>query len=178
MSFAPVLALILKLEGAYSNNASDSGGETIYGITRNYDKDWPGWKRFDALRRQGLVLGDIVNDKELKSDIASKYYSLWEQYKMDEVPEDLQGVIFGGIVNQGPKVITYLQEELQALHQMINIDGVMGSETITAMSKVEPAILHKAFWKRRAENYRDIANNHPQDEKFLLGWLNRLRDGA
>jgi lysozyme family protein len=49
MSFASVMVLVLKMEGTYSKVPGDSGGETVFGITRVYDPDWAGWRRVQRL---------------------------------------------------------------------------------------------------------------------------------
>ena len=178
MSFPAVLALVLQLEGVYSNDPGDGGGETVYGITRTYDAGWSGWPRVEALKSQGIQPSEWNGDVQLQLAVSSFYFALWTKYSMDKVPDALQGLVFGGIVNQGPRVVDFLQQELRDFHQMVDVDGIMGDETITALSKIEPNILFKGLWKRRAEAYREAVNTHPVNSKFLLGWLNRLKQGA
>ena len=39
--------IVFKAEGFYSNDIDDSGGETLYGIARNKNPKWLGWKIVD-----------------------------------------------------------------------------------------------------------------------------------
>ena len=52
---------IMKVEGRYVNDPADSGGETIYGISRVNHSDWSGWKVVDRAKQEG-------GEEELDSD--------------------------------------------------------------------------------------------------------------
>jgi len=50
MNKKEILAYTLDLEGGYSNDIDDAGGETYAGISRNNFPDWYGWTIIDDLK--------------------------------------------------------------------------------------------------------------------------------
>jgi lysozyme family protein len=138
----------------------------------------PGGGGCKDLQAENVPTDNWAKDPELNADVMDHYRAQWELYRMDEIPDEVQGVLFGGIINQGPRVVSFLQAELADHDKSITVDGHLGDLTLTAISKVDPVCLWKGLWKRRAEAYRDTANKRPEDAQFLLGWLNRLGFGA
>ena len=49
------------VEGLYSNDPDDPGGETVYGVARVFWPKWSGWSIVDAAKKQPGFL-HIVSD--------------------------------------------------------------------------------------------------------------------
>ena len=82
--FKKAVEFVLKMEGGYTNDPSDPGGETKYGIAK---KSYPG-----------------VDIKNLTVDGAEKIYKedFWDKYGCESLPDDLALVFFDCAVNMGP----------------------------------------------------------------------------
>jgi lysozyme family protein len=49
--FESILKETLLIEGGYSFDPSDNGGETLFGIARVKNPGWAGWKEVDSIIR-------------------------------------------------------------------------------------------------------------------------------
>lgn len=177
MSFDVIFQKILKAEGAYSNDPDDAGAETVYGISRVNYPQWEGWKQIDLMKSRGEDMDCLDDNSILMGAVRLFYLGLWNKFGMESIPQELQGIVFGGAINQGPgRVLKWLQVCLQELHQLIEADGNIGPATVLALRKVEIPLLYDKLWKKRAQAYL-ITANKPGQSKFMVGWLNRLEGG-
>lgn len=177
MSFEANLNGVLNAEGEYSNDPDDGGAETIFGITRKYQATWPGWPEIDKLKAAGFDMRGLKSQPQVMAHVRAYYAESWKRMNMDYLPEALQGIVYGGAINQGEqRVIKMLQTCLQEMHQLVQVDGAIGPGTLAALQKVEISVLFDKLWKKRAQAYVVTANK-PKQGKFLLGWLNRLEGG-
>jgi lysozyme family protein len=177
-AFARAFAHTVGIEGGYSNDPADSGGETMYGITvtvaRAYGYEGPMREMPIAVAqhiyRQGFWLpmgcADLVWRDEL-----------------------LAAELFDSAVNCGvPTVTKWLQRALNALNDggrrwpEVSEDGRMGQVTLAtlfaAMKHPEggAALLLKALNVLQGAHYFDLVRARVKDERFLRGWLlNRVR---
>lgn len=96
MSFAKSLNFVLKWEGEYSNDPSDPGGETKYGISK---------RAYPELDIKSLT----------KEDAARIYYrDYWQPLDCDSRPDDLAMSVFDAGVNCGiGRVSKWLGEDFQ-----------------------------------------------------------------
>jgi len=78
---------IIKNEGFYSNDAADSGGETVYGLIRSSDKDWSGWKVVDNYKSKSGFPKNLENVKEELKEMAFPFYKkkYWDKIRGDEI---------------------------------------------------------------------------------------------
>ena len=85
MSFESALEFTLRWEGGYSNDPSDPGGETKYGISKRYHPN--------------------VDVKNLTIDEAQEIYRMeyWNPSGCDSLPEPLDLIVFDTAVNMGIK---------------------------------------------------------------------------
>jgi lysozyme family protein len=162
---APVIA---KWEGGFVNDPTDRGGATNMGVTLNtwklvgYDKDGDGdidakdvrlltENDFQAVLRRywNKWQGDNIRNQSIANILVDWY---WGSGKWGIViPQRILGVTPDG--NVGPKT-------LAALNKRINEDGEK---------------LFNEIYKAREKFLHDIVKNDPEQEKFIKGWLNRLR---
>ncbi len=189
MSFKVTFPLILAKEGIYDFDPDDGGGETVFGITRVYEPTWKGWAIVDAIFIPGERRGsqthktwaeaNLPKNVALLAEVEAYYLGVFNFLRLDgeETTDRLDSCIMGGYVNQGPRVIKWLQETLNDLTGCLTVDGQMGPATSSAIGYVmkntmgEQALLHGLMIRR----VRAYSKSKP---KFVVGLLNRLFDGA
>lgn len=178
MAFKDTLALVLKWEGVYDNDPDDDGGETCFGITRVFEGSWYGWSIVDGLRAAGIATALWSKNEPLMDAVTVYYQAVFTRLGLDDCPsEKLDACIMGGYVNQGPRVIKWLQEAVADLNVPVKVDGLSGAATTAALKKAICDLgMENALWSglaiRRARAY---SNSKP---KYVAGLLNRLFDGA
>jgi lysozyme family protein len=146
-NFDNAFAHIIGVEGGYSNNPADPGGETKYGICK---RSYPG--------------EDIKN---MTLDRAKMIYrrDYWDKVKGDELPTPLDSFVFDSAVNQGVEpAIRMLQRTLGVAQ-----DGIIGMDTMRKVrdSGKEACAL---FMAERALRYFGTRSF----DQFGRGWLKRL----
>lgn len=124
MNFDQAFTKLLGHEGGYSNNPSDTGGATMWGVTQ-------------AVARSHGYEGDMRDFPQQKAKEIYKA-SYWDSCKADSLPEVIRFDVFDGAVNSGVgQSVRWLQRSIGA-----EADGVVGPETIR-MSGVCPNVLAK-----------------------------------
>jgi len=146
-NFDDAFAQIVGVEGGYSNDLQDPGGETKYGISkRSYPNE------------------NIPNMTLERSKMLYKR-DYWDKVKGDELPRILGSFVFDAAVNQGvDPAIRMLQRALGVAQ-----DGIMGLDTMRKIrdsGKEECAL----FMAERSMRYFGTRNF----DKFGRGWLKRL----
>lgn len=147
-AFDKAVTFVLSVEGNYSNDPADPGGETKYGISKASFPD--------------------IDIKNLTRDQAIEIYrtQFWNRCNCDMIPAQLGMVLFDSAINQGPSTaIRMLQKSLN-----VTADGVMGPSTIAACLNADVRQVLPDFIARRAMQYatqREII-------RFGLGWFRRL----
>jgi lysozyme family protein len=154
-----IISDILVREGGskVTNDPSDSGGRTQYGIA---ERSNPGaW--FDGK----------VTEEEARAIYTTKYVVAPGFDKVPDPQLQAQLVDFG--VNSGPFIATQkLQEILK-----VSADGKLGPMTLAALCNV--AFQHPSGWVNnqlvaaRVKMFGKIVVKNPSQLKFLNGWLNR-----
>jgi lysozyme family protein len=173
--FLDNINIIFENEGVYDNNPLDPGGETFFGIARNYHPEWRGWEIVDDLKKEIDLENDFnVKDlecfPELYNLILEFYYkNFWEAAKIDKLPEKVQKIVFDATVNMGVKrTIKILQKALGVI-----VDGRFGAITLNAVESIDPELLYTKFKLERINYYTDLVERKPKYKKFLLGWIKR-----
>jgi len=147
MTFERACQFIFDVEGGYTDDPSDPGGETAYGISkRSYpNEDIP------RLSRQRA------------SEIYQKDY--WTPCRCDLLPSGLDLLVFDCAVNQGTrKAILLLQAAAKTTE-----DGVIGPATMNAVR----AMGRDAVWEYAALRMQSYAMI-PQFTRYGVGWSRRL----
>lgn len=93
MSFDQAFNLVVGVEGKYSNDPRDPGGETQYGISK---------RAYPQLDIANLTLGAA-------KEIYLRDY--WRACKCDELPKDIALVMFDCAVNQGVQTALALHSD-------------------------------------------------------------------
>jgi lysozyme family protein len=186
-------------EGQYSNDPRDLGGETWKGISRKNYPDWAGWEIIDQIKAN-VSERDLVKalraDDELDELVIQFYNSeFWEKLLLDQIKEqDIAAELFDTAINQASvKAVKSFQEALNLLNNNqkhysdIVIDGHIGPGTLKAYAaymltsnfpgrSTERNIrtLLKVMNGLQFERYTEICRDHPDQEVYFYGWMNRV----
>jgi len=157
-NFNKAFQSLILLEGAYSNDLLDNGGETKYGITK---KQYP-----------------HLNIKDLSLDQAKEIYyqDYWNINQYNKISSaKVAEKIFHTTVNTGVyQSHLILQRALNAVgHRSLVEDGILGNMTFEAVNKSQPRCLLPALRSELAGFYRLIIAKRPSQSKFMNGWLKR-----
>lgn len=164
----------VKHEGGYSNNPSDSGGETMWGITA----------------RVARAYGYVGEMRDMPRAEAKRIYfeRFWRAQNLDDVAVislDLATEIFDTGVNLGETAgAKFLQRLLNVLNMRgafwsdTVVDGRIGRMTLAALSEFKlrrgdagMAILLRSMNDLQAAFYIELAERREKDEEFIYGWL-------
>jgi lysozyme family protein len=168
---------VLKYEGKFVNNPLDKGGPTNLGITLSTLKSFFEDYDYGDLDGDGDVdIDDIkqLDTQEETSPVYKKYY--WDRLKLDYIPSGIDFLLFDFGVNSGPKnAVKILQKSLNNQGCNLEVDGVLGNNTISNISLADKNLLIKDMLDERKFFYLGIVENNPKQGVFLKGWLNRLK---
>ena len=112
------------IEGLYSNDKEDSGGETVLGICRSQDKDWKGWAIVDVWKTKPNFPNNL-KDSGIKA-VAQQYYKnkYWNAIRGDEIiNQDEANQIYKSYVNTGSEGIILAQRAL-GIHESGKMDDI------------------------------------------------------
>jgi lysozyme family protein len=175
MQIDKMLSDLLRVEGGYTFNPNDAGGETNFGITK-------------ATANANGYTGSM---KDMTKGQALSIYQ--QQYfykpgfdKVAAVLPSVAGELFDTGVNMGVSVASkFLQRALNALNGQakfypdITVDGQIGPGTIAALNGLiakrgaedTETVLHKALNCLQGARYIELAEGRAANEEFLFGWL-------
>ena len=172
---------VVAREGGYVNDPDDPGGPTKYGVTihtmRRLGLDLTGDGRVDTADVQVLTSAHAVS-------IFVEHY--FRKPKIDQLPEPLQASVFDMYVNAGANAVKILQRLMGDMRIDVNVDGVIGPQTITAIRQAmaaAPDHLVDAYGIARRNYYYDLAARRPASRKFARrrsggkgGWITRAEE--
>lgn len=145
------IAFVLEMEGEYTLDPNDPGGETKFGISKRAYPD--------------------LDIKHLTVEQAKEIYLMdyWKPCSCDDLPTPFAIAVFDTAVNQGTtKAKRMLQIALD-----VTVDGVIGEKTITAAYKASPRKIKKYLAERLAAYVRTILDN-PKLIVFAVNWSFRV----
>ncbi len=176
------------IEGGYSNDPDDPGGETYGGIARNRHPNWPGWQLIDALKK----LSDFprnIDDRPAIQEAVKEFYlvNFWRPLLCDQLVDvEIACEVFDTSVNMGPHWgVLFLQKSLNLLNRNASLypdlveDGVIGEKTLSALQEYfkrdAPGML--LLWQNvfQGARYAEIMKKSPTQEKYARGWAKRVR---
>jgi lysozyme family protein len=149
---------VMSHEGGYSDDPVDPGKATKYGISSRTYPD--------------------INIANLTMCQAKQIYldDWWKLYGYDRIPHyTIAAKVFDLAINMGPsEAHKIFQRALHAAGQRhVTVDGVIGSQTLTAFSKTDPREVLSAMKAEAAWYYRNLISARPELKHFENGWLNR-----
>lgn len=166
--FESAIQTVLAHEGYYSYNKKDSGGPTKYGISLRY------------LKLEGIDIDqdgdvDIQDVKKLSISDARLIYkrNWWDKYGYDRIESELVATkVFDLSVNMGSKMAhKIIQRSVCVLSKdpdFLEIDGILGRQTIAAVNKAPGGFLLIAIRAEAGAFYRSL-----KQDTFIKGWLRR-----
>lgn len=165
-------------ERAYSNTPGDPGGETVWGIARNYHLGWSGWSLVDALRGKQDFRNLVATNRKIKSE-AKEYFrkTFWDKYACDELPYPLDMIVWDMSVNPSREAAgKMLQACLNDLGFSLKADDVIGPKTLSAVKESAIAatglrLLAAFYLLRRTANYSMRIRERSSQERFYKGWI-------
>jgi lysozyme family protein len=154
---------IIKAEGGYTNDPTDHGGATNFGITLATLKAQPG---FSAATSEDV--------KNLRKDQAERIY-----YDTYITPFDCINnvIIFRFIANAAVQHGIGGAARIIQTALGLKVDGKFGAITRAALQASEtadPVNLIADLAAARIRYYTNIIAAHPDQIKFLRGWDNRI----
>jgi lysozyme family protein len=186
-NFDEAYLITSKIEGGYSNDPADSGGETYRGIARNKNPYWEGWVLVDNYKLQPNFPKNMYNDLQLEEKIKSFYkVTYWDINKLDEfTSQSLGNEMYDTGVNMGTGIAAkFLQLTLNVLNKNgtiypdISEDGKVGPGTLQALNicieRVGEEVIYKILNILQGNHYIDIMVKNPTQEKYTLGWFKRV----
>lgn len=153
--FSQAITYVLNSEGGYVNNVNDNGGPTNMGITQKTLSSWLG---------RPATVGDV---QSLSRDVACKIYkkNYWDPVLGDQLPVGVGYLVFDIAVHSGVgQAVKILQRAVG-----VNVDGIMGPETINQVQGKSPTDLLVKITIRRISLMCDL----PDFKIFKNGWLKR-----
>lgn len=152
---------IIEREGCeYTNDPSDSGGPTKFGITQ---KTLSAWRGYQVTPEEV----EALEESEARDIYTHKYVT---EPNFDKIAwEGLRDLIIDGGVHSGQKTSAkWLQEAAR-----VTVDGVIGSKTLRSVNSDPVGVFWRVIYLRR-KHFVDLAKKRPKDLKYLWGWNNRL----
>lgn len=144
---------ILKREGPLTNDPTDAGGRTEFGISEHSNPAaWADGK---------------VTEEEARVIYQRKYVDFPKFNLISDKQLREQLIDFG--VTSGPMVA--IQKLQTILH--VDVDGVIGTQTLAALTTIHPEDVNNALVAARIKMIGQIVSKNPSQLKFLNGWLNR-----
>lgn len=168
-SFYDYLPLLPKVEAGYQKLAKDGGNYnslgqlvgTNFGISAKTYEKW--------IKRVPSELDMRSMLKATAIEIYLKWY--WNPLKCDAFNnQSVANLLFDHCINAGqPKTVVLLQQVLvYEFRKNIKIDGLIGTQTISAANSVNQELLFEKIKDYREAYYRNEGGT------FLSSWLNRL----
>jgi lysozyme family protein len=144
-AFLAAIQVVLVAEGVLSDQVGDSGGETVFGIARNYHPtiSWPPTK--------AEAINIYLNE-------------YWLAHLCDQMPWPWALAVFDCAVNQPRMMAEWVQESLG-----VHVDGKLGMQTLSAI-RAAPQENLLTFLALRALGYV----GQPLWLSDGKGWLKRL----
>ena len=175
---------IIKLEGGYTNNSKDLGGETNLGITYDVANKPTTKKRLVAMGWDGKM-------RSLTKPMAFAVYEIeyWNKLNLDTIfgiSPFLADKLFDQAVNCGAnRAGKWLQRALNAFnrgqkdYKDIGVDGGIGKDTLTALDGLikkrsragAVTVLLQAIISMQGNHYITIGEDREDNEEFMYGWF-------
>jgi len=166
-NFQQAFQRVTRNEGIYSKDKTDSGGETVLGISRNNWPKWEGWAIVDTLSAPK----EMATHPKLQNLVQSFYLNnFWNTIKGDQINSQIiASSVFDFAVNSGVKTSVKLAQETVG----VTADGIIGANTLRAINSVDERLFIAEFKLAKIGRYCDIVDKNPTQLRFFKGWVRR-----
>jgi len=162
--FNDCFQVVLEHEGGYTDDPTDPGGPTNWGVALN--EDGPALTR---LLGHAPTVEDIKSLTQEQAGVIFKQ-NYWGRMRLDEVnSEKVCMVLFDMGVLCGVGGASRRAQTVVGL----DIDGSIGANTLRAINALDESAFCERFLELSEDYFRSRAANNPQLRVFLQGWLNR-----
>lgn len=169
---------VIRIEGGYSDNPADSGGETNYGITHRVARGYGYYGKMIDLPRKTAF--EIYVDR---------YWVSIHGKEMVEISEMVTEEVLDTSINMGVSCAgKFLQRALNALNDSedlytdLVVDGNIGAATIRGFQlfmlsrNEDEEVLTKVLNCLQGAKYVTLVESHEKNEEFFYGWIkNRVK---
>ena len=159
-----LVPMIFGAEGGFVNNIHDGGGATNMGVTlatwksQGYDKNGDGV----------IDVADLI--LLTHADVIAILRIYWNRWKADSINnQSIANILVDWVWGSGSWGIKMPQ---LALH--VIADGVVGEGTLNAINNGDQQAVFTAIWNARKMFIEKICLEHPDQQVFYHGWINRL----
>lgn len=160
-NFDKSINLMLGLEGGKTDEGTDRGGRTNYGITQFTYNAWN--------KKHNLPQKDVF---KITPDIAKQIYKeeYWSIIKGDQLPKNVANAILSMALTDGP------QDSIRFVQKMLGVEpvsGLMGPITMAKIwekSKKGDAEFARAILNKQIDRYQ----KDEQASTYGKGWTNRV----
>lgn len=171
-TYPTALAFVLQSEGGFNDDAGDSGGPTLHGITWGDLADYRRIPRISIRsHRDQITLIKSMRPGE-QADIYKTRY--WDRIEGDQLAYPIDMITFDAAVNLGVGVAITLLDEAVQLPPHLAPDPILLQRIKDKVTKGKLKQVELDELTDRITRYRAIVGRHPEDAKFLHGWLNRV----
>lgn len=155
--FEPAVEVVLDHEGGVGKLDGDTGGTTAFG--------------WSAPMCQKLGIASPKTADEAKA-LYLKFF--WKPLYNKILSQNVATKILDDCVNQGdPEAVKNLQTALCAVGSIVEVDGVFGSATLTALNLVPEVILLPEMRKQQWQDYQKWISQNPVRQKLAKGMAKR-----
>jgi len=160
INFSKSLKFVLQDEGGNDDDPTDHGGRTSRGITQ---REYSAWRFEHHLPDRDVW---TASQDEITAIYHDEYWEPWG----DIFPTGIDYLFFDMAVNAGPSRATKL------LHRALGVvaDGRIGPVTRNAVRATNRTTLIANYSNAKRNFYNGIVANHPDQRKYIRGWLNRV----
>ncbi len=193
--FKDTFVQVMGYEGLYSNDVNDTGGETVFGISRNNHPTWSGWAVIDSLagmhgRGTSSFKQAIQTNEPLKTSVEAFYKeNYWDPFGLDKVTSpEICFEIFDQAVNLGiGRTTKFIQQAFNAFNYQrkfgadLLVDGKCGPVTRDKLQLISADPLYVKPFKRaldslQANHYISLGQSEQGTSnyrKYMRGWLDK-----
>lgn len=157
--FPAAVEFVLRNEGGFADDPKDRGGVTNMGISSRHNPD--------------------VDVRSLSRAQAIELYRqrYWIRYRLNEIENQHVAIkVFDLTVWMGPSVaasILQLAINAAAGRTLVTVDGIIGSQTLTALRQVDPGSVVAVMRALALGRVHQIIQRDPSQERFRRGWERR-----
>lgn len=167
------LDILFMQEGIDSDDKTDRGGRTRFGVSLRFIKGLPNLEG-DYNGDGHVTAADIAG---LSIDDAREIYRehFWDHYKLEAIDSyHVASKAFGYFVNmRGHTAGRILQRSCNRLGSDLIVDGLAGSKTMAAINSLEPFHLIDCIKVESWAVYVAIMEHDKSQRKYYNGWQNR-----
>ncbi|MGG5503240.1 glycoside hydrolase family 108 protein [Myroides odoratimimus] len=157
---------VAKWEGGYVNDPKDRGGATNMGVTIAT------WKQVGYDKNNDGVINEM-DIKLLTHDdfkyVLRKYWDVWQADKIKN--QSVADILVDWVWGSGKWGVRIPQRILG-----LKEDGIVGPATLKAVNSANQKELFGKIYQEREKFLNNIIKSNPSQNRFINGWMNRLRD--